>query len=61
MLQQYAVRLAHALIVLVIVAIITFTLMRLIPGDPVLIMLGGEYSPEVYARLKTELGFDRSV
>jgi peptide/nickel transport system permease protein len=51
----------HAAIVLVIVAIITFTLMRLIPGDPVLIMLGGEYSPEVYAKLKSQLGFDRSV
>jgi len=61
MLQQSAKRMGHAAIVLVIVAIITFTLMRLIPGDPVLIMLGGEYSPEVYAKLKTQLGFDRSV
>jgi peptide/nickel transport system permease protein len=61
MLLLFAKRLGHALIVLAIVAVITFTLMRLIPGDPVLIMLGGEYSPDVYARLKQELGFDRSV
>jgi peptide/nickel transport system permease protein len=47
--------------VLVIVAVITFTLMRLIPGDPVLVMLGGEYSPTVYAQLKHDLGFDQSV
>jgi len=35
--------------------------MRLIPGDPVLVMLGGEYSPEVYENLKHDLGFDRSI
>ncbi len=61
MLQILAKRFSHTVIVLIIVAIITFAMMRFIPGDPVLIMLGGEYSPEVYAKLKHDLGFDRSV
>lgn len=34
--------------------------MRLIPGDPVLIMLGDEFTPDAYAELKAELGLDRS-
>ena len=61
MLYDLAKRFLHVMIVLVIVSIVTFTLMRLIPGDPVLVMLGGEYSPEVYEQLKHDLGFDRSV
>ena len=61
MLQIVGKRVFHTMIVLVVVAVITFALMRLIPGDPVLIMLGGEYSPKVYAKLKHDLGFDRSV
>ena len=42
MFQVFMKRVLYALVVLVIVAVITFTLMRLIPGDPVLVMLGGE-------------------
>jgi len=61
MLQLLTKRFSHTVIVLIIVAIIAFAMMRFIPGDPVLIMLGGEYSPEVYAKLKHDLGFDRSV
>lgn len=61
MLQIVGKRVFHTMIVLVVVAVITFGLMRLIPGDPVLVMLGGEYSPEVYVKLKHDLGFDRSV
>jgi peptide/nickel transport system permease protein len=61
MFQVFMKRVLYALVVLVIVAVITFTLMRLIPGDPVLVMLGGEYSPTVYAQLKHDLGFDQSV
>jgi ABC-type dipeptide/oligopeptide/nickel transport system permease component len=37
MLFDLAKRFFHVIIVLAIVSIITFTLMRLIPGDPVLV------------------------
>jgi peptide/nickel transport system permease protein len=53
-------RVGQTLAVLWIVSVIVFVLMRLIPGDPVLIMLGDEFTDEAYARLKAELGLDRS-
>ena len=47
--------------VLFLVSIIVFMLIRLIPGDPVLIMLGEEATLEVRAALRHELGLDRSI
>jgi peptide/nickel transport system permease protein len=46
--------------VLWIVSMILFVLMRLIPGDPVLIMLGDEFTEDAYAKLKGQLGLDRA-
>jgi len=40
---------------------IIFFVMRLIPGDPVLIMLGPEATPEAIAKLRHELGYDRPI
>jgi peptide/nickel transport system permease protein len=54
-------RVSQTLGVLVIVSVIIFALMRLIPGDPVLIMLGDEYSDEAYRQLRAKLGLERSV
>ena len=42
------------------VSLITFTLGRYGPGDPVEVMLGNRYDPVVAARLRTSLGLDRS-
>ncbi|MGH7392655.1 MAG: ABC transporter permease [Candidatus Rokuibacteriota bacterium] len=53
-------RVGQTLAVLWIVSVILFVLMRLIPGDPVLIMLGDEFTDEAYRRLKADLGLDRS-
>ena len=53
-------RIGQTLAVLWIVSVILFVLMRLIPGDPVLIMLGDEYTDEAYVQLKANLGLDRS-
>ncbi len=47
--------------VLWIVSVILFVLMRLIPGDPVLIMLGDEFTDEAYRQLRAQLGLDRSL
>lgn len=42
------------------ITLITFILMQYIPGDPVTSMVGERASPETIARIRTELGLDRS-
>jgi peptide/nickel transport system permease protein len=54
-------RLIAMLPVLFLVSIIVFMLIRMLPGDPVLIMLGEEATLEVRAALRHELGLDRSI
>ncbi len=46
--------------VLVIVAIIVFTLIRLVPGDPAAVIAGNMATNEDISRIRTELGLDRS-
>jgi peptide/nickel transport system permease protein len=41
--------------------VIIFALMRMIPGDPVLMMLGDEFTQEAYSLLRAKLGLDRSL
>jgi dipeptide transport system permease protein len=48
------------LITLIGITIVSFSLIRLVPGDPVLVMLGERgASPEVYAEMKANLGLDK--
>lgn len=54
-------RVGQTLAVLFTVSVIIFALMRLIPGDPILMMLGDDFNQDAYRRLQTKLGFDRSV
>ncbi|RMF93908.1 MAG: ABC transporter permease [Nitrospinota bacterium] len=54
-------RLGHSLIVLFIVSVVVCYMMRLIPGDPILIILGDEYDPEVYARMRHDLALDKPI
>jgi peptide/nickel transport system permease protein len=54
-------RLGQTLIVLAISSMIIFTLMRLIPGDPIAVILGSEYSREAEGELRRQLGLDRSI
>jgi peptide/nickel transport system permease protein len=53
--------LAHALTVSVTVTIIAFALMRLTPGDPVLILLGEQATPEAAASLRETLGLSGTI
>lgn len=58
----YIVRRILALIpTLVGVAIVVFVLIRLIPGDPAEVMLGGFATPERAQELRRHLGLDRPV
>ena len=54
-------RIGQTLAVLFTVSVIIFALMRMIPGDPVLMMLGDDFTQEAYDRLKSKLGLDRSI
>jgi len=61
-LAQYIVRRLLALIpVLFGVSILVFSLIRMIPGDPVIVMLGERARPEDIARLREQMGFNRPV
>ena len=54
-------RLIHALFIIWGCATIVFFLLRAIPGDPVVQMLGQEYSPESAVLLRRKLGLDQPV
>jgi peptide/nickel transport system permease protein len=54
-------RLAIAVPTLFIVTIIVFGLQHLLPGDPALVMLGEDRSPQAIAQINREYNFDRPV
>jgi peptide/nickel transport system permease protein len=56
-----AARLLQIIPTLVMIALITFVLARLMPGDVVLAMLGDRGSDEAIARLTHQLGLDRNI
>ena len=59
---SYIIRRILGLIpVLLGVSIVVFFLIRLIPGDPVVVMLGEKASPEDIARVREEMGFNRPI
>jgi peptide/nickel transport system permease protein len=60
-LRFFLSRIGQTLAVLFTVSVIIFTIMRMIPGDPVLMMLGDDFTQEAYRRLQVKLGLDRSI
>jgi peptide/nickel transport system permease protein len=54
-------RLLQVAVTVVLVALLVFALMRVLPGDPAVTLLGDRASDEQIARLHHELGLDRSV
>ena len=54
-------RLLVSIPLLVFVTIVVFLLMSASPGDPAVLMLGQEATPENVARLHAQLGLDRSL
>ena len=47
--------------VLVLVALGSFLLVHLVPGDPAMVMLGNDATPQQIQALKTQMGLDRSL
>jgi peptide/nickel transport system permease protein len=54
-------RLLYSLVVLLGVLIVVFSLVHLVPGDPVRIALGTRYSPDAYQALRAASGLDRPI
>ena len=49
------------LLTLLFVSLLVFMVVRVLPGDPALIMMGIEASPDAVAKLRERLGLDRPV
>jgi peptide/nickel transport system permease protein len=59
---QYIIRRLLALIpVIIVVAIVIFSVTHLIPGDPARIMLGQSATPEQVEKLQKELGLNKPI
>jgi peptide/nickel transport system permease protein len=54
-------RLAGLLFVWVAIATVVFSLLRFIPGDPAIVLLGSEATPQQLEELRVKLGLTRSV
>ena len=54
-------RLLAAIPVLLIVAVVTFSLVHLTPGDPASLMAGDQALPEDIERIKEKLGLNRPL
>ncbi len=54
-------RIAGMIPTLVIVAMISFLLIHLVPGDPAIAMLGGDATPEQLSALRRDMGLDQPL
>ncbi|SDR56533.1 peptide/nickel transport system permease protein [Rhizobiales bacterium GAS191] len=54
-------RLISAVPILLLVSLITFGLMRLVPGDPSAVIAGLSATPEQIAAIRSQLGLDQSL
>jgi peptide/nickel transport system permease protein len=61
MLRGAALRLLQAIPVVVIFAVLVFTLLHLLPGDPAVAIAGSEATPEAIERIRQQLGLDRPL
>lgn len=61
MLRFLTERAVAVILQLLIAATATFLLLQLVPGDPALVMLGDDATPERVAALRSELGLDKPL
>ncbi|HTD05210.1 ABC transporter permease [Undibacterium sp.] len=61
MLKFIAKRIAMAVPTVLIVSILVFVMIRLIPGDPIVLMLGDSGNPDLVREMRAALGLDRSL
>jgi peptide/nickel transport system permease protein len=58
---RYLWRVAQAVPVLIVVALVSFMLMHLLPGDPAEVIAGDQATPEAVERIRHQLGLDRPL
>jgi peptide/nickel transport system permease protein len=56
-----AKRLLQVIPTIIMITLVVFTMMRSIPGDPIVALLGDAYDAENAARLRQEYGLDRHI
>lgn len=61
MFHTVSTRIAQAVPVMLIVAVLTFFLMHLLPGDPAVIIAGDQAGPEAIEAMRRTLGLDRPL
>jgi peptide/nickel transport system permease protein len=61
MIRFVLLRLARAVPVILGVAVLTFLLMHLLPGDPAAVIAGPDAPAEAILRIRTQLGLDRPI
>jgi len=61
MLRYLLIRLATSLLVLLALSVLAFMLVRLVPGDTVVAMMGMQYDPTTAAQLRERMGLDRPL
>ena len=61
MLAYTARRVALLVPLLVGIAVVVFGLMQIIPGDPAVVLLGQDATPQAVAQLRAALGLDRPL
>lgn len=60
--RRYLLRRVAALVAtLFLLSVLVFVVVRVLPGDPVLIIMGTEGSPEAAERLRRAMGLDRPI
>jgi len=60
-LRYTATRLAQTIPTLFVISALVFFMMRLIPGDPAMVMAGENATPDVVAGIRESLGLDRPI
>lgn len=54
-------RVGQLIPILLGITIVSFVLIRLVPGDPAVQLLGNHYTPQAAAKIRHDLGLDRSI
>ncbi len=61
MLSFVASRLIQLVMTLLVITVLVFAMLRLIPGDPAMVIAGTEATPELVASIRKSLGLERPV
>ena len=61
MLGYIASRVLQLLVTLLVITVLVFAMLRLIPGDPAMVIAGTEATPELVARIREGLGLERPL